>query len=369
MMIPISHPNREFEHVEDEILQAIQTVLRSGSYILGEQVKAFECEVAERLGVDEVIGVGSGTDSLVLALEAFGIGEGDEVITTPFTFFATGEAIERVSATPIFVDIDEETYNLDPSKITEKITERTKAILPVHLFGQPADMEAINQIANRFNLIVIEDGCQAFGATYQGKQVGQLGDAACFSFFPTKNLSTMGDGGIVATSNEKVAKKIRKLRVHGSTKKYYHDTIGHNSRLDEIHAAILRICLNHIDEWNKKRRAIANKYNEQLEGLSFMQFPKEKFDRTHVYHLYSIMTSRRDQLMDFLQKQKIQTGVYYPCCLHLQNAFHHLGYKKGDLPVAEQAAEQLCSIPIFPYLTGEEQANVISAIKQFAVRG
>lgn len=367
-MIPISHPKRQFKQLEVEILTEIQNVLQSGSYILGEQVTLFEQEVAKKLGVTDAIGVGNGTDALVITLEAFNIKEGDEVITTPFTFFATAEAIERVGAIPVFVDIDDETYTINPQKIEEKITKNTKAIIPVHLFGQPAHMTEINEIANRYNLIVIEDACQAFGATYRGKPVGQLSDAACFSFFPTKNLSTLGDGGLITTSNKEIADKIRKLRVHGSSRKYYHDCIGYNSRLDEIHAAVLRVCLQYIDEWNELRQAIASRYNEHLKDhIHSIQLPEAKVDRTHVYHLYCITTPHRGKMMSYLQRNGIQTGVYYPQCLHLQKAFHHLKYQIGDLPIAEQKAKQLLAIPIFPYLTDEEQTHIIQVLRQFVV--
>src|SRR5690625_2920491 len=236
VMIPITDPKSQLKPIKDEILTEMMKVLESGQYILGPQVNKLEAKIADRLGVLDAIGVASGTDALILTLEAFGIGDGDEVITTPFTFVATAEAITRVGATPVFVDVDEDTFNINPQRIVEKINQATKAILPVHLFGQPADMDAINKIAREHELIVIEDACQAFGATYKGKEVGSLSDATCFSFFPTKNLATMGDGGIITTSNPQVSEKIRMLRAHGSKKKYFHHEVGYNSRLDEIHA-------------------------------------------------------------------------------------------------------------------------------------
>lgn len=368
VMIPISDPKSQLKPLQDDMLAIFTKVLNSGQYILGPHVDKLEDEIANRLGVLEAVGVASGTDALVLALEAFGIGEGDEVITTPFTFFATAEAITRVGATPVFVDVEKDTFNINPKRIEEKITPATKAILPVHIFGQPAKMDEINQIAKNYQLIVIEDACQAFGATYRGKYVGQLGDAACFSFFPTKNLSTMGDGGLITTANKKIAQKIRKLRVHGSFKRYYHDTIGYNSRLDEIHAAILRICLKYIDDWNAKRQAIAKKYDEQLKDLPHIQLPVSKIDRTHVYHLYCIATLNRQQTINHLQKNHIQTGIYYPQCLHLQKAFHHLDYSLGDFPVAERTAKQLFSIPIYPHLTPENQTFIIDTLHQYLVK-
>ncbi|MDY0410354.1 DegT/DnrJ/EryC1/StrS family aminotransferase [Virgibacillus soli] len=365
-MIQISNPKRQFQQLENEILAKMKEVLQSGSYILGSYVTEVEKKIAKKIGVSEAIGVANGTDALVLTLEALGIGKGDEVITTPFTFFATAEAIANVGAKPVFSDIDE-TCNLDPLRIAEKITPRTKAIMPVHLFGQPANMMEINRLAKKYNLFVIEDACQAFGASYHDKKVGSLGDAACFSFFPTKNLSVMGDGGMVTTSNKKLAAKIRSLRAHGSTKKYYHDTIGYNSRLDEIHAVTLLTCLQHIDNWNEERRRLARRYNEKLRHLSYIKLPQIADSGDHVYHLFSIQVKHRAQLMEFMRKQSIQTGIYYPQPLHLQKVFHHLDYKTGDFPVAEKMSERLLAIPIYPHMTKAEQDHVITSLEKFAV--
>lgn len=367
-MIPISDPKGQFTVIQDELLEEIEKVLRSGQYILGPKVTELEEKVAQKLGVSEAIAVANGTDALVLTLLAFGIGKGDEVITTPFTFFATAEAIESVGATPVFVDVDEQTFNMDPRQIEEKITPRTKAILLVHLFGQSASMEDINNIAKKHGLYVIEDACQAFGASYKGRPIGSLGDAACFSFFPTKNLSTMGDGGMVTTSNKTVANKIRTLRAHGSVQKYYHDEIGFNSRLDEIHAAILLVCLKYIGVWNKERVSLANRYVQNLKDVSSIKLTQLLDDGTHVYHLFCIQTDRRDELMEYLANEKISTGVYYPLPLHLQNALKHLGYQKGDFPVTEMLSRTLLAIPLYPSLTVGEQDHVIDAIKRFGVK-
>ena len=366
-MIPVSDPRSQLEFIQDEILEEVSKVLLSGTYILGPNVTELEQKIAKRLGVSDAIAVANGTDALVLTLHAYGIGKGDEVITTPFTFFATAEAITRVGAVPVFVDVDEKTFNLDPNKISEKISTSTKAIMPVHLFGQPAKMDAINKIAKKHNLIVIEDACQAFGAKYKGKEVGSLGDAACFSFFPTKNLGTIGDGGIVTTSDPILAQKIRSLRVHGSNKKYFHDEIGYNSRLDELHAAILLTCLKYIDGWNLRRLVLASRYYEELMDLKIVETPKQLEDTTHVYHLFCIESDAREEIIKYLKLHKIQTGIYYPCCIHLQQVYKDLGYKKGDLPVAESLSEKLFAIPLYPFLSIEDQDHVIATLKRYGV--
>lgn len=369
IMIPISNPKSQFSVIKDEVLDRFSEVLLSGNYIMGPSVGQLEREVANKLEVSEAIAVANGTDALVLALHALDIGAGDEVITTPFTFFATAEAISRVGATPVFVDIDKETFNIDPEKIESEVTNKTKAILPVHLFGQPAAMDEINLIAKKHRLMVIEDACQAFGASYKGRKVGSLGDVACFSFFPTKNLSTMGDGGIITTSDKELADRIKSLRTHGSEKKYFHQEIGYNSRLDEIHAAILLVCLKYIDNWNKKRIALANRYINKLRPLTYLKLPHKLENVSHVYHLFSLQTEYRDQLIHYLHHKNIQAGTYYPCPLHLQKAYTHLAYKEGDLPVAEKVSKRILSIPIFPYLSDQEQAEIIEALFQFKERG
>lgn len=366
-MIPIANPKSQLQTLETEILDVFMDVFASGQYILGPYVDKLETEIANRLGVLEAVGVASGTDALVLALESYGIGKGDEVITTPFTFFATAEAITRVGATPVFVDVEEDTFNMNPRLIEEKITVATKAILPVHIFGQPAKMDEMIEIAKKYGLVVIEDACQAFGATYKGKEVGSLGDAACFSFFPTKNLSTMGDGGLVTTSNREVAKKIRSLRAHGSKRKYFHDEVGYNSRLDELHAAILLTCLKYIDEWNERRITLAKRYLNELKDLPFLKLPKTDQDVIHVYHLFCVESEDRNELMNHLKKYDIQSGIYYPCCLHLQAAYRYLNYKKGDFPVAERLSKRLFAIPLYPNLSFQDQDKVICALRNFKV--
>lgn len=366
-MIPISDPKGQLNPIQDEILNEVREVLVSGKYIMGPRVHELESRIAKRLGVSDAIAVANGTDALVLTLHAYGIGKGDEVITTPFTFFATAEAISKVGATPVFVDVDNRTFNLDPAKIREKITSATKVIIPVHLFGQPAYMDEINKIAKEHGLIVIEDACQAFGAKYKGKDVGSLGDAACFSFFPTKNLGTIGDGGIVTTSDTELAKKIRTLRIHGSNKKYFHDEIGYNSRLDEIHAAIILTGLKYIDSWNQKRLILASRYYANLKDLSTVKSPLQHKYATHVYHLYCLKSDARKEIMEHLKKHNIQTGIYYPRCIHLQKVYKNFGYQKGDLPVAESLSERLFAIPLYPSLSFKDQDLVIEALKSYGV--
>ncbi|MBD8007342.1 DegT/DnrJ/EryC1/StrS family aminotransferase [Bacillus norwichensis] len=367
-MIPITDPKGQLTFIQDKIINKINEVLVSGKYILGPHVTELENEIAGRLGVSDAIAVANGTDALVLTLHSYGIGMGDEVITTPFSFFATAEAVSRVGATPVFVDIDE-TFNIDPLKINEKITSATKAILPVHLFGQPAAMDEINSIAAEHGLVVIEDACQAFGAKYKGKEVGSLGNAACFSFFPTKNLSTIGDGGVIVTSDKKAAKRIRALRAHGSTQKYFHSEIGYNSRLDELHAAILLICLEYIDSWNEKRRVLAKRYLKELKDTVCLTMPPAIEHTTHVYHLFCVQSEYRKEMIDCLNEAEIQTGIYYPRCIHLQEAYASLGYRKGDFPNAELLSDRLFAIPLFPTMTIEEQDQVISALRNFEVSG
>jgi len=321
------------------------------------------------VGAAHAVGVGNGTDALRLVLEALGVGPGDEVITTPFTFIASAEAVSQAGARPVFVDIEPDTYNLDPDRLERAITPRTKAVIPVHLFGQPARMDTIMAVARRRGIRVIEDACQAFGATYRGRKAGSLGDAACFSFFPTKNLGTMGDGGLVTTSDEGLAERIRRLRQHGARVKYVHDEIGFNSRLDELHAAILLVCLPHIDAWNGRRRQLAARYRERLADVPGITMRMPDPDAEHIYHLFCVEAERRDELMEWLAGRGIQSGVYYPVPLHLQPVYRDLGYCPGDFPAAERASRRLLAIPMSPFLSEEEQDRVIEAIRSFADGG
>lgn len=361
-MIPLINLDRQFQMIKDEAMEAIRRVYDSGQYILGSEGKQFEEEVKKYLATPFAIGVGNGTDALVLALDALNIGDGDEVITTPFTFFATAEAISRVGATPVFVDIEPVTFNIDPNQIEKAITSQTKAIMPVHLFGHPANMDHITTIAKDHNLYVIEDACQAFGSSVNGKKAGTIGDIGCFSFFPTKNLGTMGDGGLVVTKHKHVAERIRVLRHHGSTKKYYHQEIGYNSRLDEIQSALLRISLTHIDDLNRRRQETASFYEKQLSSLKGITVPTSMKGADHIYHLYCVEVENREHLSKGLSKADIANGVYYPLPLHLQEVYKHLGYEAGDFPVSEEKSKHLLAIPMHPYLTDTEQKEIANAI-------
>lgn len=360
--IPVFDLTSQVESLHSELLAAIDNVLCSGHFIMGENVKAFEQEAAAYLGVKHAISVNSGTDALVIALKAAGIGEGDEVITTSFTFFATAEAIHQVRAIPVFVDIEEETYNIDTTKIEAVITPRTKAILPVHLYGQAANMSVIGELATRHNLKVIEDVAQAFGGEYKGKKLGTIGDVGCFSFFPTKNLGAYGDGGLIATNNAMIAEEARMLRVHGAKRKYNNEAFGYNSRLDELQAAILRVKLPYIDKWNEARRNIAHAYDEALKEISGVITPYEKQESKHVYHQYTIRVigGKRSQLQEKLKARGISTMVYYPTPVHQLPVYKKM---KIQLPIAEKLATEVTSLPIWPEMTWDEQKRVVREIK------
>ena len=361
-MIPILDSKRQYAAIGSEIEKAVCEVLRSGSYILGPNVKALEAELAKYIGCSYTVGLNSGTDALHLALRALDIGAGDEVITTAFTFVATTESIEIVGATPVFCDINPNTFNIDADKIEELITPRTKAIMPVHLYGQPCDMDKIMDIAKRYNLYVIEDCCQAIGAEYKGKKVGTFGDIGCYSFYPTKNLGGMGDGGLITVNSENLKNRIVALRNHGGAIRYHHDEIGVNSRLDEIQAAILRVKLNYIDDWNKARRSHAATYNELFANCSDIQTPKELDNTYCVYHQYTVKIPNRDEIHKMLQESGIGAMLYCPIPLHMQKVHAHLGYHMGDLPITEKNTECVISLPMFHELTLEEQQTVASTL-------
>lgn len=394
MHIPLIDLKKQYETVRNEADQKVLEVFSSAKYIMGENVKQFEKEMCEYLEVKNAISVGNGTDALVIALKALGIGKGDEVITSPFTFFATAESISAVGATPVFVDVRLDTFNIDPSKIEEKITSRTKAIMPVHIFGQPADMDEIMDIAKKHNLYVIEDACQAIGAEYKGKKIGTIGDIACFSFFPTKNLGCSGDGGMIVTNNDDLATICKALRTHGSGAdgkkaynllnnidedtdvddnadntvynplKYYNYLIGYNSRLDEIQAAILRVKLKELDKWNDLRREHVKFYNESLKDTEFIT-PYEEKDVKHVYHMYVLQSERRAEVVNYLKDNGIATGIYYPVPLHLQKVYKGLGYKLGDMPNAEYLSERTFAIPVYPELSKEQREYIVNVLKSF----
>jgi dTDP-4-amino-4,6-dideoxygalactose transaminase len=362
-MIPFIDLKSEYAEINEEIAQAVQRVIKSGWFILGEEIKKFEEEFSKYIGTKYGIGVNSGSDALFLALKALGIGKGDEVITVSHTFISTVDAIVRNGAKPVFVDIDPDTYCIDATKIEEKITERTRAILPVHLYGHPADMAPIMNIAEKYNLFVIEDACQAHGAEYKGRKVGGLGDLGCFSFYPVKNLGAYGDGGIVVTNNEELAEKLGLLRNYGQPQKYHHDFVGVNSRLDEIQATILQVKLKHLDAWNERRRRVAKLYNELL-GDSEIVTPIEKGYAKHIYHLYVIRHKDRNKLQQHLSKKEIQTMIHYPIPVHMQKAYLNLNLGFNvHLPVTEKICNEILSLPMHPGLNDDEVSSIAEVIK------
>ena len=362
-MIPLVDLTAQYHTIKDEIDSAIHATLESGHFILGPEVTKLEEDIAKYLDVSHAIGVASGTDALILALRALDIGPGDEVIAPAYTFFATAGTIMSVGAKPVFVDVEPQTYNIDIQTLQSAITTRAKAIIPVHLYGHPAEMDPILKIANSHNIKVIEDTAQAFGATYNGKQVGTLGDIGCLSFFPTKNLGGFGDGGMVVTNNAQVAERIRMLRTHGWKKKYHPEELGYNSRLDALQASILNVKLPHVNAWNQRRRELAHRYTDQLSQL--VKTPVEKSCGTHVYHLYIIRTPRRDQLQSFLKDAGIASDVYYPIPPHLTTPCRGLGYNENDFPVSERASRETLALPLYPELAEAQQDQVISAIQKF----
>jgi dTDP-4-amino-4,6-dideoxygalactose transaminase len=367
MKVPFLDLKRQYSAIKKEIDETVFSVLSNTQFILGPEVKSLEEKIASYCGTKFAIGVASGTDALLLSLRTCGVKPGDEVITPTFSFFATAGVISRLGANPIFVDIDPETYNINPDQIEKKITPKTKAIMPVHLFGQCADMDPIMDIAKRHSLKVVEDAAQAIGAEYKGKKAGAIGDFGCFSFFPSKNLGGAGDGGMVTADDPEMAEMVRILRVHGSKPKYYHSTIGYNSRLDTIQAAILSVKLKYLDDWTKKRKEHAEVYNSAFKDLDMIT-PKEESFNYHIYNQYTIAVKNRDELRNYLKEKQIGHDTYYPVPLHLQECYRFLGYKKGDFPVSEKKAEEVVSIPIYPELTEQEQDYVISTIKEFVTR-
>lgn len=394
LFIPLIDLKKQYITIKNDTDRKVLDILSSANYIMGDNVKAFEKEFADYIGIKHSISVANGTDALVIALKTLGIGEGDEVITSTYTFFATAESISSVGAVPVFVDVRRDTFNIDPDKIEEKITSKTKAIMPVHIFGQCADMDEINEIATKHNLRVIEDACQAVGGEYKSRKIGTLGDIACFSFFPTKNLGCAGDGGIIVTDDDNLATICKGLRTHGSGEngrkaynlinniseeveedrstdntvynplKYYNYLIGHNSRLDEIQAAILRVKLPLLDSWNETRRANAKYYNEHLKDTNLI-IPFEDKNVKHVYHMYALQSEKREELVNYLKENGIATGIYYPVPLHLQKAYANLGYKIGDMPNAEYLSHRTFAIPMFAELSEEEKIYIVEILKRF----
>jgi len=363
--VPLVDLQAQYRGIKQEINEAITRVLDRSRFILGPEVEAFEQEFASYCGTRYGIGVSSGSSALFLALLAAGVGPGDEVITTPHTFAATTEAISHAGATIRFVDVDPLTGNIDPAGLEAAVTPRTKAILPVHLYGQPADMEPISEVARRHDLIVIEDAAQAHGARYASRPVGSFGLAACFSFFPAKNLGAYGDAGMVVTNVQGIAEQVRLLRVHGQRSKYEHVVEGYGERLDELHAAVLRVKLRHLDEWNAARTRAAEFYREALSDLGF-QLPSVHPAVSHVYHLYVVLLNGRDDFRRHLTARGIETGLHYPIPLHLQAAYQHLGHRPGDFPHAEAFAARGLSLPMYPELSNEQLRRVTNAMHEAA---
>jgi dTDP-4-amino-4,6-dideoxygalactose transaminase len=366
--LPFTDLRAQFNTIKDEIARAVSRVMENGQFILGQEVESFENAMAAFVGTQFAAGCASGSDALLLALLALGIGPGDEVITTPFTFVATVGAVARVGAKPVFVDIQPDTFNLDPDLLERAINERTRAIIPVHLFGLAADLDRISATAKEHRLAVIEDVAQAIGGCYRGAGVGSVGTLGCFSFFPSKNLGGMGDGGLVTTDDPSLAKRLRLLRVHGSSRRYHYEEIGINSRLDALQAAILMIKLAHLKEWTEARQQKAEQYCTLFEeyGLhSRLKLPSVPHDGSHVYNQFVIRCTERDSVRDFLLHRGIPTEIYYPLPLHLQPAFAYLQNKYGQFPEAESASREVLALPIYPELSGDHQSRVVRAIGEF----
>lgn len=370
--LPTLDLKRNYARVREEIREAVDRVLESQHFILGPEVKKLEGEIAAYLGVPQAVGCASGTDALVLALMALGVGPGDEVITTPYSFFATVSCITRLGARAVFADIDPATYNIRVEQVKEKLSPRTRAVIPVHLFGQMVPLEELAPELSERGIALVEDTAQAFGAYRRVEggmlRAGSVGDIGCISFFPTKNLGAYGDGGMATFQNEGLAKKVKSLRVHGSTETYFHDVVGLNSRLDEIQAAILRVRLRHLEEWNEDRRQAAARYAllfREAGLLGRLRLPAEAPGNTHIYHQYVIRCEARDELQAHLESKGISSRVYYPLCLHLQPCFRSLGYKEGDFPEAEQLSRECLALPIFPELEAVEQEWLVSEVSEF----
>ena len=368
MNVPLLDLKAQFQPLRAEIMAAVQTVCDEQGFILGPRVVAFEESLAKYVGARYAIGCASGSDALLLSLMAMGVGQGDEVITVPFTFFATAGAVSRLGAKPVFIDIQPDTFNLDPTQLERVITSRTKAIIPVHLFGQCADMSAINQIAQAKRLHVIEDACQAIGAGQGGKRAGVLADTACFSFFPSKNLGGFGDGGMITTNDQGLADALAMLRVHGSRVRYLHEAVGINSRLDALQAVVLDIKLKYLDQWAEGRRRNAARYDQLFRAAGLLDrvtLPSTKAGNFHVYNQYTVRVSKRDELRAHLKEKGVGTEIYYPLPMHLQNCYQDLGYRKGAFPLSERAAEEVMSLPIYAELSDAQLTYVVEMIADF----
>jgi len=366
MQIPLVDLKAQYLSIKEEIDEAIQRVLNKCNFIMGDEVKEFEEELASFCSAKYAVGVSSGTDALLLALKAINIQPGDEVITVPNTFIATTEAITMARGKIKFVDIDEETFNIDTNKIESAITNKTRAILPVHLYGQPANMDPIIDVAKKYNLKVIEDAAQAHGAEYKNKRVGALGDIGIFSFYPGKNLGAYGDAGAVVTNDPDISNKIAMLRNHGRTKKYEHEYEGYNCRLDTLQAAILRVKLKYISSWNEARRNHASSYRKLLQNTDII-LPTEQKDNKHIYHIFAVRVANRDNLLNKLKNEGIGAGIHYPIPLHLQPAYRYLGYKAGDFPITEKCAREIISLPMYPELDAVKIKKIAEAISKFTI--
>jgi len=368
MNVPLLDLKAQYRQIRGEVMAAIEAVCDEQGFILGPRVIELEQALARYVGTSHAVGVASGSDALLLALMALGVGPGDEVITVPFTFFATVGSITRLGAKPVFVDIRPETFNMDPSQIEKSLTAHTKAIIPVHLFGQCAEMEAIREMAKRRGVRVIEDACQAIGASRNGVQAGALGDLGCFSFFPSKNLGGFGDGGLVTTNDSRLSDTVAILRVHGSRVRYMHELVGMNSRLDALQAAILRVKLKYLDQWTEGRRRNAVQYERLFKDAKLLErliLPRTDAGNHHVYNQFTIRAQKRDELRAYLKDKGIGTEVYYPVPLHLQSCYQELGYRKGAFPVSERAAEEVLSLPIYAELPDDQLSYVVDTIAAF----
>lgn len=371
MKVPLLDLKAQYRGIRAEVRAAIDAVCEEQAFILGSRVAELEQAIAGYLGSPHAVGVASGSDALLLSLMAVGVGPGDEVITVPFTFFATAGVISRLQAKPVFVDIRPETFNLDPTRLEASVTPRTKAIIPVHLFGQCAEMERIQEVAGRRGLTIIEDACQAIGASRNGKKAGTFGDTGCFSFFPSKNLGGFGDGGMITTNNAVLKEKLAMLRVHGSRTRYVHEMIGINSRLDALQAAVLCVKLRYLDQWTEGRRRNALRYEWLFENKKLLDrvvLPKTDPGNYHVFNQFTIRAQKRDELRAYLKEKGVGTEIYYPIPLHLQTCYKQLGYPKGDFPAAERAAEEVLSLPIYAELSDDQLAYVVDTIAAFYSR-
>ena len=367
MEVPLLDLRAQHQAIRGEVMAAVERVFESQQFVLGAEVEEFERAAAAYCGSRHAIGCASGSDALLLALMALGIGAGDEVITAAFTFFATGSSITRLGARPVFVDISPADFNLDPGRLERAITPRTRAIIPVHLFGQCAEMDAILEVARRHRLPVVEDAAQAIGAEYHGRRAGTMGEVGCFSFFPSKNLGGAGDGGLLTTEDDELAGRLRVLRVHGGQPKYHHRVVGINSRLDALQAAVLGVKLRHLDAWTEGRRRNAARYDALFAAAAIdgVVTPVARPGLRHIYNQYTIRCARRDELLGRLTQAGVGAEIYYPVPLHLQECFAYLGYRPGELPASERAAGESLSLPIYPELTAEMQAYVVGQVKEF----